>query len=199
MGVSLRSMCRSTWISWRIYCCSWLATSAAGTWLWKGCSWEHDGCKGLEPYPFLWTARRILCGFGSWSGLGCLYRNLLAWNPWIPLRAFCTGGSSWPWVLAFQGSSRPSSERLGFGKGSLVLSRHPRWGSLVEKLGPLSSLRWLLVRARAFPRPLAALLLCTTARTVWLTHISTSTRWPETCTHELILTEFLTAVRSNED
>ena len=97
---------------------------------------------------------------------------------WIPLRAFCTGGSSWPWVLAFQWSSRPSSEHLGFGKGSLELSRHLRRCSLVESLGPLSSLRWLLVRARVFPRPLAALLLCTTERTVWLTHISTSTRWP---------------------
>ena len=184
MGVGLRSMSRSTWISWRIYCCSWLATSAAGTRLWKGCSWERDGCRGLEPYPFLWTARLIFLWVRFLERFGLPVPEVLAWNPWIPFRAFCIGGSSWPWVLAIQGSSWLSSECLGFGKGSLELSRHPRRGSLVQRLGPLSSLRWLLVRARAFSRPLAALLLCTTAQTVWLTRISISTRWPETCTLE---------------
>ena len=150
MRVGLRSTSRSTWISWKIYCCSWLATWAAGTRLWRGCSWGHDGCRSPGPYPFLWTASRILCGFGSWSGLGCLCGRLSAWNPWIPLCAFCTGRTSWPWMLAFQGSSRLSSKRLGFGKGNLVLNRHLRRGSLEERLGPLSSLRWLLFRARAF-------------------------------------------------
>ena len=117
MGVGLRNMCGSTWISWKIYCCSWLATSAVATRPWKGCSLGHNGYRGLEPYPFLWTVNWILCGFGSWSGSGCLCQGFSAWYPWIPLRAFCTGESSCALSACLPGKLKAEFQVLGVWEG----------------------------------------------------------------------------------